>query len=288
MKKEGVYFLLPLAGLLMFLLFIPCGMLIYISFTNWEIGNPFSSASFVGLQNYTRLVSEPRFWKDGLTTLLWIGGCIAIEFPLGLVIALVLKTAEQRSLSACKFFETLFLLPLAVAPIVTGVMWRFMYNGTYGVINYLLELVGLPRQDWLGSGLALLAVIITDIWEFTPLFVLLLFAALQTFPQQLEEAAKIDGATYLQRLVYVILPLIKPVIFVALVIRIIDLLRWIVTIFIMTAGGPGLRTEIWNILLYYMAFWQFSLDRASALAIFLIGVGAFFAFISMKAFFYRS
>jgi len=230
------------------------------------------------------LFNSPRFWEDSLTTFYWIFGCLTLEVFLGMGIALLLKAAEDKKLVGYKAFDTLFLLPLAVAPVVTGVMWRFMYNGSYGIINWFLKVFGIPPVDWLGGKHALLSLIITDVWEFTPLIILLLFAALQTVPSQLEEAAKIDGAGYWRRLTRIIIPSIKPVIFVAVIIRIMDLLRWLVTIFIMTGGGPGTRTEILNVLLYYTAFWQFSMDKASALGILMLSIGAVFAYISMKVF----
>ena len=284
LNSERMFFLTPMVVFMVGMILIPCLVLLYISFTNWEIGQSFSEAKFVGFRNYIRLFTTPRFWEDSLTTLYWILGCLGIELPLGLGIALILKAAEERKVIGSKIFDTLFLLPLAVAPVVTAVMWRFMYNGSYGIINWFCQLFGLPRFDWLGSKYALLSLIITDVWEFTPLFILLIFSALQTIPPQIEEAAKIDGANYWRRLTRIIIPTIKPVLVTVFIIRTIDLLRWLVTIFIMTGGGPGTRTEILNVLLYYTAFWQFSMDRASALAILMLGIGGLFAFISMKTF----
>ena len=127
--------------------------------------------------------------------------------------------------------------------------------------------------------MALFSVILVDVWEFTPLFILILYAGLQTIPEQIYEAASVDGAGYFQSLWYLTLPAIKPIATVVIVIRLIDLMRWIVTIFIMTGGGPGTKTEILNVYLYNLSFWQFDIDKGSALAIILIVISAIYALI---------
>jgi len=275
--KRSNLLILPFIVTLTVLTLIPFVILIYLSLTSGDFS--LKARQFVFLSNYIKIFNSERFWKTTLTTLYWISGAIILEFPLGLIIALALKRADRRGLKGKNLLNTIFLIPLAIAPVVVGVMWRFMFNSSFGIINYLLKLIGVNGIDWLGGKMALFSVILVDVWEFTPLFILILYAGLQTIPEQMYEAASVDGAGYLQSLWYLTLPTIKPVATVVIVIRLIDLMRWIVTIFIMTGGGPGTKTEILNVYLYYLSFWQFDIDKSSALAIILIIISAIYALI---------
>jgi len=275
--KRSNLLILPFVITLTVLTLIPFVILIYLSLTSGDFS--LKARQFVFLYNYIKIFNSERFWKGALTTLYWISGAIILEFPLGLIIALALKRADKRRLKGKNLLNTIFLIPLAIAPVVVGVMWRFMFNSSFGIINYLLKLIGVNGIDWLGGKMALFSVILVDVWEFTPLFVLILYAGLQTIPEQIYEAASVDGAGYFQSLWYLTLPTIKPIATVVIVIRLIDLMRWIVTIFIMTGGGPGTKTEILNIYLYNLSFWQFDIDKGSALAIILIIISAIYALI---------
>jgi multiple sugar transport system permease protein len=158
-----------------------------------------------------------------------------------------------------------------VAPIVVGLVWRFMYNEQYGTLNALLHSAGLPTVHWLSSpDLSLMSVVIADVWQWTPFIFILCLAALQSLPASVMEAARIDGASRWQTIVHVKLPLMMPVIIVAALLRLIDAFKVLEVIYIMTEGGPGLSTEIMSLHIYKMAFVSQQLGRASALSAMLL------------------
>ncbi|MEM2001990.1 MAG: sugar ABC transporter permease [Candidatus Methanomethylicaceae archaeon] len=152
-----------------------------------------------------------------------------------------------------------------------------MYDQTLGIVNYFLKVVGIPPQPWLGSGPhAMLSVILTDTWEWTPLIFLILYSGMKALPAEPYEAAKIDGATGFQVLRNITLPLLKPVILVAVLVRTIDAFKWFDTIYIMTSGGPGMATETASMYSYIIAFNFFNIGKGSAFSILmLILVNAF-------------
>jgi multiple sugar transport system permease protein len=137
----------------------------------------------------------------------------------------------------------MFILPMMIAPVVVGLMWRYMYHPTVGTFNRFLEDIGLPKVDWLGQN-ALTSVIIADIWQWTPFIFILALAALQSLPRSALEAAKIDGATAWQQIWHIKIPLMMPVLIVTALLRLIDAFKVLEVILVLTEGGPGLSTEI--------------------------------------------
>jgi multiple sugar transport system permease protein len=164
---------------------------------------------------------------------------VSIEMVLGVGLALLL----DRNLRGMSVLRTLFILPMMIAPVVVGLMWRYMYHPTVGTFNTTLESWGLPKVDWLGNH-ALMSIIIADIWQWTPFIFILSLAALQSLPRSALEAAKIDGATGWQQIIHIKLPLMMPVLIVTCLLRLIDAFKVLEVILVMTAGGPGLSTEI--------------------------------------------
>jgi multiple sugar transport system permease protein len=160
-----------------------------------------------------------------------------------------------------------------IAPVVVGLTWRFLYDPSFGMVNYFLGFLGIEPQTWLSDpALALPAVILADIWQWTPFVFLLLLAGLQGIPRSFLEAAEVDGATYLQNLFFVKLPQIKSIIGITAVLRLIDSFRSLVVMFVMTEGGPGMSTEILSLHLYKTAFTSQRLGLASAIAVVLIAI----------------
>lgn len=182
---------------------------------------------------------------------------------LGVALALVLDR-EMRGISV---FRTIFILPMMVAPIVVGLIWRFMYNEQFGSLTKLLKAFGLPAVPWLSSpDVALISVIISDVWQWTPFIFILSLAALQSLPASAIEAARIDGASQWQAILHIKLPLMMPVIVIAALLRLIDAFKVLEVIYILTEGGPGLSTEILSLHIYKTAFVSQQLGRASALS----------------------
>jgi multiple sugar transport system permease protein len=224
---------------------------------------------FIGLGNYRELAKSEFFWTSVKVTLKFSLSVVIFEILLGLFLALLL----EGQMKGLRLFRTIFILPIMIAPVVVGLTWRFLYDPSFGMVNYFLGFLGIEPQTWLSDpALALPAVILADIWQWTPFVFLLLLAGLQGIPQSFLEAAEVDGATYLQNLFYIKLPQIKAIIGITAVLRLIDSFRSLVVLFVMTEGGPGMSTEILSLHLYKTAFTSQRLGLASAIAVVLIAI----------------
>ncbi len=232
-------FLLPAAVIMVLALLYPLGYMIYGSFRDWDPSQSLTESTFVGLKNYITLWNDPNFRESTLVTLKFAISVVTFEMIIGVGLALLL----DRNLRGMSVLRTLFILPMMIAPVVVGLIWRYMYHPTLGVFNRGLKSVGLESVDWLGQH-ALLSVIIADIWQWTPFIFILALAALQSLPRSALEAARIDGATGWQQIIHIKLPLMMPVLIVTCLLRLIDAFKVLEVILVMTEGGPGLSTEI--------------------------------------------
>ncbi|WDZ82033.1 sugar ABC transporter permease (plasmid) [Ensifer adhaerens] len=234
-------FLAPAALILGAALLYPIGYMIYASFLNWNPSQRIGEADWVGLGNYLKLFSDAQFHESVAVTITFAGVVVAAEMVLGVGLALLL----DRNIRGLSVLKTLFILPMMIAPIVVGLMWRYMYHPTVGVFNRTLVSIGFEPVPWLSeSRWALTSVIIADIWQWTPFIFILSLAALQSLPRSTLEAARIDGATGWQQVLYIKLPLMLPVLVVATLLRLIDAFKVLEVILVLTNGGPGLSTEI--------------------------------------------
>lgn len=232
-------FMAPAAVIMAIALLYPLAYMIWGSFRAWDPSQTIGEAEFVGLKNYVTLWDDPNFRESLSVTLRFAFFVVTFELVIGVGLALLL----DRNIRGMSMLRTLFILPMMIAPVVVGLMWRYMYHPTVGTFNRTLEGLGLPTVDWLGQH-ALMSVIIADIWQWTPFIFILSLAALQSLPRSALEAAKIDGATTWQQIWYIKLPLMMPVLIVTGLLRLIDAFKVLEVILVMTEGGPGLSTEI--------------------------------------------
>ena len=232
-------FMAPAAIIMGLALLYPLAYMIYGSFRAWDPSQNISETEFVGLKNYITLFFDPAFRESLSVTLTFAFAVVTAELAIGVGLALLL----DRNIRGMSVLRTLFILPMMIAPVVVGLMWRYMYHPTVGTINKTLKPMGFESVDWLGQH-ALLSVIIADIWQWTPFIFILSLAALQSLPRSALEAAKIDGATGWQQIRYIKLPLMMPVLIVTGLLRLIDAFKVLEVILVMTEGGPGLSTEI--------------------------------------------
>lgn len=234
-------FLAPAVIVMTIALMYPIGYMIYASFLDWNPSQRIGEADFVGLRNYVNLWSDEAFIESFLVTIKFAAIVVSLEMFVGVGLALLL----DRNIRGMSVLRTLFILPMMIAPIVVGLMWRYMYHPTVGIFNRTLKSMGLEPIPWLSNGdWAFTSVIIADVWQWTPFIFILSLAALQSLPQSALEAAKIDGATGWQQIIYIKLPLMMPVLIVTLLLRLIDAFKVLEVILVMTNGGPGLSTEI--------------------------------------------
>lgn len=238
-KTTPYLFLVPALIIMVLGLLYPLGYMVYGSFRDWSPSQSLGESEFIGLGNYITLWNDPSFRESVGVTLKFAVSVVSVEMLMGVGLALLL----DRNLRGMSLLRTLFILPMMIAPVVVGLIWRYMYHPTLGVFNKTLTGVGLDSVDWLGQH-ALLSVIIADIWQWTPFIFILSLAALQSLPRSALEAARIDGATGWQQIIHIKLPLMMPVLIVTGLLRLIDAFKVLEVILVMTEGGPGLSTEI--------------------------------------------
>lgn len=249
-RRFALLLLAPAALFLTAFVLWPLVRFVYDSF--FEI-SPFAGASrtFVGFANYATAFASDAFQSASLRTLVYTIVVVTAEFVLGLAVALLFTALGRRS----AVFRTVFMYPLMIAPVVAGLLWRFLLIDNFGIVNQLLFEAGIissPGQiQWLSDpNIALFSVAIPDIWLTTSFVTLVLFAGLQNIPGDVIEAARIDGARYPRILFSIIIPLLRPVIAVALIVRGIDAARAFDIILIQTDGGPQGSTTTLSLLIY--------------------------------------
>lgn len=241
---------------------------LYLSVLDWKIGTPLSKAEHVGFDNYTRMFKDPDVWESLWVTLRFGFWTISIEMFLGISLALLL----ERPIRGASIFRTIFILPLMVSPVVVGLVWRYLFDARVGWINYYLNSwFGIEPQVWLGDAeLAFFAIVVTDIWQWTPFIFIIVIAGLQALPSEVLEASKIDGANWWQQIFLVKLPMISSILVIALLMRLIDVFRALEVMYIMTGGGPGRATELLSLHIYNRGFDAQLLGYAAAISVLLI------------------
>jgi multiple sugar transport system permease protein len=260
-------FVAPAVGILIFTCLYPVIKGFELSFYDWSLGTPISSRKFVGWENFAWAWQDPALFNSIKVTLVFTACSVLAELFLGLAIAFLL----EKGIRGIAIFRTIFIVPIMIAPVVVGLLWRYLFDANFGLINYMVRLVGFEPKIWLGTpGLAMPAVIVTDIWQWTPFMFILFLAGLQSLPKDPVEAAEVDGASGWQVIRLVKLPLLAPVIWVAVILRIIDAFRSLEVMFIMTFGGPGRETEVLSLNIYKTAFMSQRLGLAAVNAIFLL------------------
>jgi multiple sugar transport system permease protein len=234
-------FLAPAVVVMAVALLYPIGYMIWASFLEWNPSQRIGEATIVGLRNYIWLLNDSAFRESFYVTVKFAAVVVVVEMILGVGLAMLL----DRQLKGMSLLRTIFILPMMIAPIVVGLMWRYMYHPTIGIFNRTLKSLGFDPVPWLSDGSwAFASVIIADVWQWTPFIFILSLAALQSLPSSAMEAARIDGASGWQLIWYIKLPLMRPVLIVTCLLRLIDAFKVLEVILVMTNGGPGLSTEI--------------------------------------------
>ena len=261
------FFILPAVLVIFGGLVYPIFDAFYLSFYDWKIGTPISSAPYTGLAHFKRMVFDEGVLESIWVTLRFGFWTVTIEMLLGVSLALLL----EKPIRGASVFRTIFILPLMVSPVVVGLIWRYLFDARIGWINYYLGLVGIEPQVWLGDAeLAFFAIVFTDIWQWTPFIFIIIIAGLQALPSEVLEASRIDGANWWQIIFFVKLPMLRSILVIALLMRLIDVFRALEVMYIMTGGGPGRATELLSLHIYNRAFDTQQLGYASAISVLLI------------------
>lgn len=245
----------------------------------WEMGTPWESAQWVGLSNFVSAFGNEQVWSSLWTTLLFAGVCVSAEMVLGIALALAL----EHPVRGMAIFRTIFILPMMIAPIAVGLAWRYMFDAQFGLINAVLGLFNIQAMTWLADPtLAFIAIVIADIWQWTPFVFIMMLAALASVDGAVLEAARIDGANWWQQIFLVKLPMVMHVIAITLMMRLIDAFRVLEVIYVLTFGGPGNSTEILALHIYKTAFVGQQMGVAAAVSVLLLVVVAALSWAALR------
>lgn len=251
--------------LLILLVAYPTVYLLQLALSRYEIAF-MAEPEFIGLRNFARLATDAKFLGALRTTLTLSVGAVAVEFVVGLALALLL----YEPLRGAGLVKPLIILPLMIPPVVVGLNFRLILD-TFGPLNAFLHLLGVGSVDWLGHPvMAMVSVVLADVWQWSPFMFLILLAGLQAIPEHLLDAARVDGASPWALFRYVIWPMLVPVAVIALAFRFIDALKLFDIVYMLTYGGPGSVTEVISLFVYRTAFRFGSLGYAAAMAVVLL------------------
>ena len=284
LKAEGLrgyIFILPLLLFILGLIFLP---VVGTFWTSLFRDVAFLPKRFLGFSNYSRLLKDPNFWQSARFTLLFALVSVALEVILGTTFALLLN--EKLPLRG--WLRASVLIPWAIPIAISARIWELVYNYNYGLANFLLLKLGFCSGpiNWLGSGTgAFLSLLLADIWKTTPFVTIILLAGLQAIPEELYQQAKVDGTNFYQRFMKITLPLLRPVLLVAILFRTIDALRIFDLIYVLTHGGPGGATT--SLSLYGYKFFlssDFGYGSVVSVACFLIAFSLSLLYLRMGRF----
>jgi multiple sugar transport system permease protein len=263
-RKVSYSFISPAFVILLFLAIGPMIFMFWNAFRTWKLSVP-APAKFVGFQNFINLFQDTRFWNAFSNTIILMIVGIIIQSLIGLGIALLLKDKFRFR----NIVVALILIPVLIAPVVIGLNWKLLLNNQFGPINYFLSLIGIQGPLWISSNKfwGLLSILIVDTWQWTPFVALVLLSGLQGIPNQVYEAADVDGARPLRVFFKVTLPLLKPMFTLIVLLRIIFMFRIYDPVVILTGGGPGTATETLSLLTYNTGLGYLNIGYAMAMGV---------------------
>jgi len=261
-RRQAFAYPAPAVVTLFLIVIIPIVFNLYLAFTKWTIG--LGQPRFIGLGNFIELLSDERV-LNGVKVMIYFSGLsLSLEMALGLLIAVYFN----RQFKGSEVVQAIYILPFAATPVAVALIWRIMLNPEIGVLNYLLQSVGLPGSLWVSSPKTVIpALVMVDVWKWTPMITLIVLAGLKSLPHEPYEAAQIDGASALQIFWYITLPLIRPVLIAAMMLRSLDNLKEFDMLYTITQGGPGIASETLYLYSYNVGFSFFKAGYGSALMV---------------------
>ena len=273
-----LYMVLPAVIVLLLLTIYPFIYLVYVSLHIWPI-SPNLPKIFLGFGQFTYLFSDPAFIESMQVTISLTVVGVSLQISLGTLLAILLSTKTKF----INYFTLPFMIPVFIAPVVVGLIWKFMFNYDLGILNYLLNVIGLESINWLGTTTtAFWSVILVDTWQWTPFTTLIIKAGLDSVDPTPQEAAYVDGATRFQIFRYVTFPTIAPIFTVALLFRTLDAFKAFDIIYVVTRGGPGGSTYVLGYNIWKTAFYQNQLGLSAAMSVIMIIIATIFALILVK------
>jgi multiple sugar transport system permease protein len=274
-KRMKYTLMVPVVSYILVISIFPLLFSLYMMLSRWAPGS--EGIEFVGLVNFKAIVKDARFWHSLWLSIVYVAILLALELAIGTLLAMVL----QREIKGKTFFRVSFMLPMLLSPVALSYIWKMIFDFNRGPANHFLSLLGLKPVEWLsGKQSALLSLVIADVWQWTPFMILTILAAFEALPEELFEAAVVDGGSSFKIFQKITLPVALPVIVTIVLLRTIDAFKVFDTIFILTGGGPGTATELLNFLIYLKGFRAFDLGIGTAMSVvqlvFLIAMFTFF------------
>ena len=262
-KRYYFYLMAPAIAVLAFISLYPFVWLIIMSLQDVDI----AGGEWVGLKNFTKLLSDDRFTGGWLLLLQYSVMCLTLQVGLGVLLALVVNNNRYE-----KYLVTALLMPMMMAPAVAGLLWLFLYNGTFGWYHWVLQSAGILDSASIlaNADTAMFAIVLVDVWQWTPLITIIALAGLKRVPRDQLEANMVDGASPLRNFFAITMPNLYPVLLIAVLLRFMDNFRFIDSILVLTGGGPGSATKILPVYLFEVAFKFFKLGRGAAIALTLL------------------
>lgn len=265
-KKAIALFLLPSFIILFFIIIIPIGMSIYYSLLDW---NGFGEGIFIGWNNYINLFKDPAFVISIKNSLVFAFTSVVVQLPISLLLALVISKGVRYE----RFFVTVYFIPVIISTVVIGQLWMKIYHPEYGLLNMFLSGVGLGnlKREWLGSkDTALISSVVPVLWQYIGYHMLLMYAGIKSISEDVFEAAKIDGASWLQTSLFVTIPMLKPILKVCITFAVIGSLKVFDLVHVLTRGGPAHASEVTSTLMVKTIFNGNQYGYGSAMAVFVI------------------
>jgi multiple sugar transport system permease protein len=261
-RNQAIWFVLPAILVLVGVYLGPMLYALWASFTGWVLVMPGSENDWVGLANYSEVLQSREFWSAVQVTVIYALFSITFGLTLGTIFALTLNLEFFWK----TFFRSVMMIPMVITPSVIGIFWKLLYEQENGVFNHALAAIGLPGIPWLSLNGALPSIIIMDVWQTTPFFMLVILAGLHSIDESLIDAAKVDGTSRWQMFRHILLPHLLPYMLVAASFRCIAAMGDFDKIWLLTAGGPGDRTTTMTIFTYKTGFSAFDIGRTAAIA----------------------
>lgn len=264
----GLWFMLPATAILLVVLAGPLAFAFNASLTGWSLVQPGSEHDYIGFDNYRDVLGSVEYWHAVRTTLTYSLSAVSLELVLGTAFALLLNL----DFFGRSFFRSVMVIPMVITPAVIGIFWRLLFEEETGIFNYVLTSLGLPKLAWLGLKMSLPSIILMDVWQTTPFFILVLLAGLQSMDENVIAAARVDGASRSQLFRYITLPFLVPYMLIAASFRIISSMGDFDKIYLLTSGGPGDVTTTMSIFAYKTGFNAFDIGRTSAIALLFVAI----------------
>ena len=278
-RRYYLYMMLPAIIVLACITIYPFFWLVWMSLHDVDVGA--AADKWNNFRNWTRLVSDSKFLNGWVLLIKYSAMCMVLEVGLGVVLAVILNRSRFE-----KTLATIFLMPMMMAPVVAGLVWYYLYNSTFGWYHWLMQSVGLlGAKSILGDpGTAMLGIVIVDIWQWTPLIILITLAGLKRVPRDQLEANMVDGAGEVRNFFAIILPNLYPFLLIAILLRFMDNFRFIDAILVLTGGGPADATKILPTYLFDVSFQFFKLGRGAAIALTLLTVTIILGMLLVRVF----